>query len=119
MVRKNYPFNRRDEKKMTNLVSGLITGLFVAPIAIATATRDADSQGIKETIKNSKKDALFGLALGILFLTPLYCLFIFIGLMIPIIGEVLIVFSSTIFFGIWYIIISDLIKAYKKKKPTK
>lgn len=117
MVRKNYPFNRRDEKKMTNLVSGLITGLFVAPITIATI--DAVSKGNKDTIKNSKKDALFGLALGILFLTPLYCLFIFIGLMIPIIREVLIAFSSTIFFSIWYIIISDLIKAYKKKKPTK
>lgn len=117
MARKNYPFNKRDDNKMTNLVSGLITGLFVAPIA----TIDAVSKGNKDTIKNSKKDALFGLALGILFLTPLYCLFIFIGLMIPIIGEVLIVLSSAIFFGFWYIIISDLIKVYKKKqkKPAK
>mgnify|MGYP003429466544 CR=1 FL=1 len=48
-------------------------------------------------------------------------IFIFIGLMIPIIGEVLIVLSSAIFFGFWYIIISDLIKVYKKKqkKPAK
>ena len=117
MARKNYPFHKRDDNKMTNLVSGLITGLFVAPIATidAVSNIDAVSKGNKDTIKNSKKDALFGLALGILFLTPLYCLFIFIGLIIPIIGEVLIVFSSTIFLCVWYIIISDLIKVYKKK----
>ena len=115
MARKNYPFNNRNDKKMTNLVSGLLTGLFVAPIA----TIDAVSKGNKDTIKNSKEDALFGLALGILFLTPLYCLFIFIGLMIPIIGEIIIILSSAIFFGFWYIIISDLIKAYKKKKQKK
>ena len=32
--RKNYPWNSRVDKQMTNLVSGLLTGLILAPFAI-------------------------------------------------------------------------------------
>ena len=32
--RKNYPWDSRADKQMTNLVSGLLAGLIVAPFAI-------------------------------------------------------------------------------------
>ena len=35
--RKNYPWNSRTDKQMTNLVSGLLTGLIVAPFAAVDA----------------------------------------------------------------------------------
>ena len=34
MARKDYPFNRRDEKKMNKLFSGFITGIILAPITL-------------------------------------------------------------------------------------
>ena len=42
MARKNYPFNNRDDKKMTNLVSGLLTGLIFAPILLFSSSKNKD-----------------------------------------------------------------------------
>ena len=54
MARKDYPFNKRVDKKMTNLISGLLTGLVFAPFAIMDSVpNDAD---IDYTEPVSKED---------------------------------------------------------------
>ena len=40
MARKDYPFNKRVDKKMTNLISGLLTGLVFADQRIFPVGKD-------------------------------------------------------------------------------
>ena len=47
MVRRNYPFNNRDDKKMTNLVSSLITGIILAPFLLFSSSKDKDLDSIE------------------------------------------------------------------------
>ena len=47
MVRRNYPFNNRDDKKMTNLVSSLITGIIFAPFLLFSSSKDKDLDSIE------------------------------------------------------------------------
>lgn len=47
MARKNYPFNRRDEKKMNKLFSGLLAGL-IAPIFSGASLDDLGKMTRKE-----------------------------------------------------------------------
>ena len=42
MARKDYPFNRRDEKKMNKLFSGFITGIILAPITLLNSIGKVD-----------------------------------------------------------------------------
>ena len=41
MTRKGYPFSKRTDKQMTNLVSGILTGLILAPFAIGSNTSNS------------------------------------------------------------------------------
>ena len=71
--------------------------------------------------QNKKDEALFGLFLGIIFLTPLFALFVYVGIKFelinfPIIGELLFIGFSLLFIGFWWVIISNLIEAFKNKK---
>ena len=69
MARKDYPFNKRVDKKMTNLISGLLTGLVFAPFAIMDSVpNDAD---IDYTKPVSKTFAVFLIIIGIA-LIPLF-----------------------------------------------
>ena len=67
--RKNYPWNSRVDKQMTNLVSGLLTGLILAPFAIMDSipnnTNDLNTEPV------SKPVAIIFLIIGIV-LTPLF-----------------------------------------------
>ncbi len=120
--RRNYPWNSRTEKQMTNLVSGLLAGLIVAPFA-AVETIAKNGNDITYKKKDKKKDALFSLFLGIFFLTPLYSLFLYACfkydlILFPIIGELLFMGLTILFFGFWWVIISELIDAFKKEKNS-
>lgn len=52
MVRKGYPFSRRRDKKMTNLVSGLLTGIIFAPFAIVDLLGNTASSNIIPSIND-------------------------------------------------------------------
>lgn len=52
--RKNYPWNSRTDKQMTNLVSGLLTGLIVAPFAaVETIAKNGNDITYKKTDKKN------------------------------------------------------------------
>lgn len=51
--RRNYPFNSRDLKWGTNLVSSIITGLIVAPIAIANSLPDTPASNTTTNTSNT------------------------------------------------------------------
>ena len=67
--RKNYPWNSRVDKQMTNLVSGLLTGLILAPFAIMDAITNNTNDLKTEPV--SKPVAIIFLIIGIV-LTPLF-----------------------------------------------
>ena len=67
--RKNYPWNSRAEKQMTNLVSGLLAGLIVAPFAIMDSVPNNTNNLNTEPV--SKPVAIIFLIFGIA-LTPLF-----------------------------------------------
>lgn len=117
MARKGYPFSKRNDKQMTNLISGLIAGSFIAPFA---ATDALSKNGNNKTCDkmDKKEDAVLGLLLGIFFLTPLYALSVYIALIFPLLGDLIFIFSTIIFVCLWKVIISDLIKASNKKEDT-
>ena len=113
MVRKGYPFSKRSSKQMTNLVSGLLAGLFVAPIAAVDALSKSNSN-VASSKKNKKKDALLELFLGVFFITPIYVLLVYVAFS----SEFIFVTSTKIFVVLWWAIISDIIEAFKKKEET-
>lgn len=67
--RKNYPWNSRTDKQMTNLVSGLLAGLIVAPFAIMDSVPNNTNNLNTEPV--SKPVAIIFLIIGIA-LTPLF-----------------------------------------------
>ena len=98
---------------MTNLVSGLLAGLFVAPIAAVDALSKSNSN-VASSKKSKKKDALLELFLGVFFITPIYVLLVYVAFS----SEFIFVISTTIFVVLWWAIISDIIEAFKKKEET-
>jgi hypothetical protein len=70
MARKDYPFNRRDEKKMNKLFSSFITGIILAPIALLNSNCKVDIDKDESKIGYSEQAAI-GLLLGIIS-TPFY-----------------------------------------------
>lgn len=113
MARKGYPFSKRTNKQMTNLVSGLFASLFIAPIATVDELSKNGNKAICDKTKK-KKDAILGLLLGVLFITPLYALFVYISFIFPFLGDLIFVFSTIVFLCLWWVIISDLIKSSKE-----
>lgn len=67
--RKNYPWDSRVDKQMTNLVSGLLAGLIVAPFAIMDSVPNNTSSLNTEPV--SKPVAIIYLIIGIA-VTPLF-----------------------------------------------
>lgn len=67
--RKNYPWDSRVDKQMTNLVSGLLAGLIVAPFAIMDSMPNNTNNLNTEPV--SKPVAIIFLIIGIA-LTPLF-----------------------------------------------
>ena len=59
--RKNYPRNSKIDKKMTNLVSGLLTGIIVAPFAAVDALSKSkvNNRTVKVTNKGIGEKTLF------------------------------------------------------------
>ena len=71
MVRKNYPFNNRDDKKMTNLISKILVYSVLAPLLLF---------GVKP-LDNEDSDVLGNLMLGIILLiSSLISLVVFLPL---------------------------------------
>ena len=71
MVRKNYPFNKRNDKKMTNLISKILVYSMFAPLLLL---------GIK-TSDNEDSDILGNSVLGIILLiSSLISLVVFLPL---------------------------------------
>lgn len=123
MARKNYPFNKRTDKQMTKLVSGLLTGLFIAPIAAADTISKSSGNNVTDKKEDKKNEALSGFFLVLLFITPLYAFFTYFGFKIKlfsllIIGDMLLVGSTFLFLCLWWVAISELIKAYKEEKDS-
>ena len=115
MDRKGYPFNKRNDKQMTNLVSGLLAGSLIAPMAAADALSKSGTN-VESDKMDKKEDAVLGLLLGVFFLTPLYALFVYVAFIFPLLGDLIFLFSTIVFLCIWWVIISDLIKASKNNK---
>ena len=115
MARKGYPFNKRNDKQMANLVSGLLAGSLIAPMAAADALSKSGTN-VESDKMDKKEDAVLGLLLGVFFLTPLYALFVYVAFIFPLLGDLIFLFSSIVFLCIWWVIISDLIKASKNNK---
>lgn len=115
MARKGYPFNKRNDKQMTNLVSGLLAGSLIAPMAAADALSKSGTN-VESDKMDKKEDAVLGLLLGVFFLTPLYALFVYVAFIFPLLGDLIFLFSTIVFLCIWWVIISDLIKASKNNK---
>lgn len=121
MARKNYPFNKRTDKQMNNLTSGLLTGLLIAPIAAFGALSKSSGNNVTDKKENKKNEALSSFFLVLLFITPLYAFFTYFGFKIElfsllIIGDMLLVGSTFLFLCLWWVAISELIKAFKKDK---
>ena len=115
MARKGYPFNKRNDKQMANLVSGLLAGSLIAPMAAADALSKSGTN-VESDKMDKKEDAVLGLLLGVFFLTPLYALFVYVAFIFPLLGDLIFLFSTIVFLCIWWVIISDLIKASKNNK---
>lgn len=133
MARKNYPFDSRRDKKMTNLVSGLLAGLIVAPFALLEAAaetlpdndnRISENQENKgkdtvEDAKEKKEEAVIWFWLGLIFLTPISLSVAFISLPYPIINSLVFTGSIGILIYGWCNIISKIRKAYKVAKKQR
>ena len=59
--RKNYPWNSRVDKQMTNLVSGLLTGLILAPFAIMDSIpNNTNDLNTSDSVTNNDSENTIG-----------------------------------------------------------
>ena len=121
MGRRNYPWNSRAEKQMTNLVSGLLAGLIVAPFAIMDAEPNNTNNLNTEPV--SKPVAIIFLIIGIA-LTPLLLPLISLafealdGIILgPFIFFALIFIPLVVWGGILYVVIESFCNNKKTIKP--
>lgn len=89
-------------------------------VAVDTISKSSGNKVIDKK-KDKKNEALSSFFLVLLFITPLYAFFTYFGFKIklfffPIIGELLLIGSTFLFFCFWWVAISELIKAYKKEE---
>ena len=119
--RKNYPWNSRVDKQMTNLVSGLLTGFIVAPFAIMGSMPNNTNNLKTEPV--SKLVAIIFLIIGIA-LTPLFLPLISLafealnGIILgPFIFFALIFIPLLVWGGILYLVIESFNNNKKTNKP--
>lgn len=116
--RKNYPWDSRVDKQMSNLVSGLLAGLIVAPFAIMDSVPNKTNNLNTEPV--SKPVAIILLIIGIA-LTPLFIPLISLAFELFdffLIGPLL--FFALIFIPlvVWGCIIYLVIESFSNNKKT-
>lgn len=120
--RKNYPWDMRADRQMTNLVSGLLTGLIFAPFAIADSVPNSSDLNTEPV---SKPVAIIFLIIGIalvpLFIPLISLAFEALGVVIlgPFIFIALIFIPLVVWGGILYTVIEAFSTNKKNNKTNK